>query len=72
MPANMLKRVVFTIILAAGTFAVTAAQRADDPYPCPECGPDSGNGPIARLALADDPYPCPECGPDSGNGPIAR
>ena len=70
----MFKRVVFTAVLATGLFAISAAQRMDDPYPCPDCDPSTGNGPdqltAARAALRmDDPYPCPDCDPSTGNGP---
>src|SRR6266699_133386 len=90
----MFKRVIFTTALAAGLFAISAAQRptdspsalssgrstladmrTDDPSPCPDCDPNSGNGPppskLSGLAdmRTDDPYPCPDCDPNSGNGP---
>src|SRR6266853_2103899 len=85
----MFKRVVFATVLAAGLFAISAAQRTDsgngpiarladmrtdDPYPCPDCDPNSGNGPTdppSKLTgmRTDDPYPCPDCDPNSGNGP---
>jgi hypothetical protein len=70
----MVKRVVVSAVFAAGLFAISAGQRTDDPYPCPDCDPNSGNGPIVRLAdtRTDDPYPCPDCDPNSGNGPIVR
>ena len=55
----MFKRVACTTILAAGFFVIAANSsnaptdmsvtstdmRVDDPFPCPECSPDSGNGP---------------------------
>jgi hypothetical protein len=66
----MIKRVLFTTVLAAQFLAISAVKntsvqaqptvsadmRADDPYPCPEC--DANTPAVAR---ADDPYPCPEC-----------
>jgi hypothetical protein len=71
----MFKQVACTAILAAGFFMISATQRMDDPFPCPECEPNSGNGPITAAATlpdmrSDDPFPCPECEPNSGNGPI--
>jgi hypothetical protein len=82
----MFKRVLCTTMLAAGFFVITAdsgnaptdmsgtlaGMTTDDPFPCPECDPNDGNGPPPppKMALmTDDPFPCPECDPNDGNGP---
>ena len=83
----MIKRIVFTSILAAQFLTISAMRdsnslpsqgsdtgtslltRADDPFPCPNCSPGSGQGPSLALMRADDPFPCPNCSPGSGQGP---
>jgi len=67
----MIKRVMFTTVLAAQFLAISAVgntvivrsavsadMRADDPSPCPECDACT---PAVAIAVADDPSPCPEC-----------
>jgi hypothetical protein len=72
----MFKRVLFTSILAAQFFAIsamprTAVNRTDDPVPCPDC--DAGAGPLSLasgvISRTDDPVPCPDC--DAGAGPLS-
>ena len=76
----MIKRVLFTSVLAAQFLAISAVKnigiqvqsaatssdkRADDPSPCPDC--DASSGPNVAELRADDPAPCPEC--DASAGP---
>jgi hypothetical protein len=75
----MIKRILFTSVLAAQFLAISAVKninvqarpmasadmRADDPPPCPEC--DASSGPNLAELRADDPAPCPEC--DASAGP---
>ncbi len=65
---KVIKRILYTSILAA-QFLTIGALRADDPFPCPDCDPGSGQGPELALLRADDPFPCPDCDPGSGQGP---
>ena len=73
----MVKRVLFTSVLAAQFFAISAVKningqdkptvavmRADDPTPCPGC--DGTAGPPLALSRADDPTPCPGCDGTAG------
>ena len=58
----MIKRVLFTTILAAQFVAFSATLlRTDDPLPCPDCDP--APLPPAVVMLTDDPLPCPDCDP---------
>ena len=74
----MIKRVLFTLVLAAQFLAISAVKninlqaqptfavlRADDPTPCPDC--DASSGPPLAMLRADDPTPCPDC--DASSGP---
>jgi len=76
----MIKRVLFTMVLAALFVGISAAKnisvleqpaisadmRADDPAPCPDCCASAGPG-LAELR-ADDPAPCPDCCASAGPG----
>src|SRR6266567_2089288 len=85
---NMIRRLLFSSILATqfiafsaivrddafrgsdlrsgdGRGSLTAALLADDPVPCPDCGPPPGLVSLSGM-LADDPVPCPDCDPPPG------
>ena len=76
---SMIKRVMFTTVLAAQFLAISAVKnttvqvqpkisadmRTDDPSPCPDC--DASSGPNLAELRADDPSPCPDC--DASSGP---
>ena len=55
----MIKRVLFTSILAAQFVAFSAVARTDDPVPCGDC--DTPFGLASAVKLADDPVPCGDC-----------
>jgi hypothetical protein len=78
----MIKRVLFTMVLAAQFLAISAVKNinvqtqpttsvdmiaTDDPAPCPGCPCGAGGPPPPQVMRADDPAPCPTC--DASSGP---
>jgi len=62
----MIKRVLYTSILAAQLLTISAMRTEASLRPL-DC--KAGSQQVA-LTRADDPIPCPECAAGTGNGPV--
>ncbi len=62
---NMIRRLLFSSILATQFIAFSAIVR-DDAFRGSDLRSGDGRGSLTAALLADDPVPCPDCDPPNG------